>query len=96
MNNDDLEKLLQYKNIYEVLMQRFDSSIEEYKQGKVDLPPDVYLLNLSNKILIFYRRVGDKKILELSKEVRRAAHKTHWKMLRLKYTKKNNKFINMV
>lgn len=96
MDNEEINALLQYKNLYEVLMERFDLSMQEYREGKTDLPPDIRLLNISNKLLKEYRKGKDKRILELYKQMRRAAHKTHWKMLKLNYTKKNKNFINMV
>jgi hypothetical protein len=46
------------------------------------LMPDKELLNLSDKFLILYRTEGEDYHLQISKVIRRAAHKIHRLLLK--------------
>lgn len=97
MNDASFEAFLKHKNnLYELLLEGFELNYAKYKEGSTDYPPDIYLLNLSDKFLKQFRRTSNKDFLEISKTIRKAAHKIHWKMIKLNYTNKSNKFINIV
>jgi hypothetical protein len=63
---------------------------------KVDKMPDIELLELYDKFLLFYRRENEEVYFEIAKLCRRAAHKVYRALLRQKLVEKNLKFLNLV
>lgn len=63
---------------------------------KVEKMPDIELLELYDKFLLFYRRENEEVYLEIAKLCRRAAHKVYRALLRQKLVEKNLKFLNLI
>lgn len=63
---------------------------------KVEKMPDIELLELYEKFLLFYRRENEEVYLEISKLCRRAAHKVYRALLRQKLVEKNVRFLNLI
>lgn len=59
-------------------------------------PPHIEYLNYSNKFLFLYRREGDGIYLEISKMLRKAAHKIYRIMQKKNMVGLDTKFLNLV
>lgn len=58
--------------------------------------PDVEFLEISDKFLCLYRRDDQEVYLEIARIFRKAAHKIYRLCLKKGFSKKNNKFLNLV
>lgn len=63
---------------------------------KMNKMPDIELLELYERFVIYYRREGNEEYLEIAKICRKAAHKVYRALLRQKLVEKNLKFLNLV
>jgi hypothetical protein len=66
------------------------------KKTYTGAPPDLELLDYSDKFIILYRREGDETYLKLARCFRKAAHKIYRIMLKKNMTTRNSKFLNLV
>lgn len=60
------------------------------------LSPEVELLDYYEKFMFLYRKESNKDLLNIAKIFRRAAHATYRILLKLKLTRKSQKFLNLV
>jgi len=58
--------------------------------------PDVELMELYDKFLLYYRRENEEVYFEIAKLCRKAAHKVYRALLRQKLVEKNSKFLNLI
>lgn len=63
---------------------------------KIDKMPDLELLELYDKFIVFYRRENEEVYFEIAKLCRRAAHKVYRALLRQKLVERNAKFLNLI
>jgi len=67
----------------------------ETKDKSIQMP-DVELMELYDKFLLYYRRENEEVYFEIAKLCRKAAHKVYRALLRQKLVEKNSKFLNLI
>ncbi len=63
--------------------------------GQFDTPEEYYL-NQSEAFVILYRQTGNGNYLDISRILRRAAHRLYRQYMRMHMREKNDRFLNLV
>lgn len=83
-----------YKNLLVQSVKRIIVFMENTDTNRVT--PDKELIHLADKFVILYRTEGEEVYLQVSKVIRRAAHKIYRLLLKKHLIKKDEKFLNLV
>lgn len=72
------------------------SFLEKTDKNNIIKTPDIELIELYEKFLLFYRRENDEVYLDIAKLCRKAAHKIYRVLYKQKIVEKNIKFLNLL
>jgi hypothetical protein len=79
-----------------LLLYALNKLIDIQKGSYKGTSPELEFLAYYDQFIILYRREGEEVYLDVSRILRRAAHKIYRVMLKKKMTEKNPKFLNLV
>ncbi len=85
-----------YKFYKSLLVYSVKNMMNSQKENNSSILIHVELLDYCDQFIILYRREGDPNYLEVSKILRKVAHKMYRIMLKNNLTNKNDKFLNLV
>jgi hypothetical protein len=87
------EKFLQFLIAY---AENRIANDKQARKVKGYLSPEVELLDYYEKFMFLYRKDNEQNLLNIAKSFRKAAHATYRMLLKVKLTRKNYKFLNLV